>query len=334
MPKISVIVPVYNTEQYLPRCIDSILAQTFTDFELLLIDDGSKDGSGKICDEYAAKDLRVRVFHKENGGVSSARNIGLDNAKGGWISFVDSDDWISTEYLENLFNAVDNTVDLVVAYAHLVDYQEPDKFEFPDYLIDINNIDILFSKFAFSWRTAPWSKLFRNRIIQLNSLQFKEGMHIGEDAHFIYRYILHCNRNIKNINKKDYHYYYDNIASLTKTVNSIETELISHDEISATINDLVSLKHITDPNALRELTWLKSVYINRVLNALYENKCNKSTRLKTIKHLDIDSFLSFRFLNESAYGKIQKLLLKRKMYYLYDLFRIVTKSIRKAIKRT
>ena len=146
MPKISVIVPVYNTEQYLHRCIDSILAQTYTDFELLLIDDGSKDNSGKICNEYAAKDSRVRVFHKENGGVSSARNIGLDNAKGGWISFVDSDDWISTEYLENLFNAVDNTVDLVVAYAHLVDYQEPDKFEFPDYLIDINNIDILFEK--------------------------------------------------------------------------------------------------------------------------------------------------------------------------------------------
>lgn len=79
MPKISVIVPVYNTEKYLHRCIDSILAQTYTDFELLLIDDGSKDNSGAICDEYAAKDSRVRVFHKENGGVSSARNLCLDN---------------------------------------------------------------------------------------------------------------------------------------------------------------------------------------------------------------------------------------------------------------
>ena len=81
-PKISVIVPVYNAEKYLHRCIDSILSQTFTDFELLLINDGSKDSSGAICDEYAAKDNRVRVFHKENGGVSSARNLGLDNANG------------------------------------------------------------------------------------------------------------------------------------------------------------------------------------------------------------------------------------------------------------
>lgn len=87
-PTISIIVPVYNTKQYLGNCINSILSQTYTDFELLLVDDGSPDGSGDICDEYAAKDERVKVFHKENGGVSSARNLGLDNAQGEWICFV------------------------------------------------------------------------------------------------------------------------------------------------------------------------------------------------------------------------------------------------------
>ena len=92
MSKISIIVPIYNTEQYLPRCIDSILSQSLTDFELLLIDDGSIDGSGAICDAFAEKDNRVRVFHKENGGVSSARNLGLNEAKGEWVCFVDSDD--------------------------------------------------------------------------------------------------------------------------------------------------------------------------------------------------------------------------------------------------
>ena len=86
-PVISVIVPVYNVEKYLGQCIDSILKQSFQNFELLLIDDGSPDESGKICDEYAAKDGRVRVFHKENGGVSSARNVGLDNAAGQWVAF-------------------------------------------------------------------------------------------------------------------------------------------------------------------------------------------------------------------------------------------------------
>ena len=115
-PTISVIVPVYNAEKYLHRCIDSVLAQTYTDFELLLIDDGSKDQSGEICDEYAQKDARVRVFHQENGGVSSARNLGLDNAKGEWVTFVDSDDWAKPYYIEHLVASIDGA-DLVVAYA-------------------------------------------------------------------------------------------------------------------------------------------------------------------------------------------------------------------------
>ena len=106
-PKISIIVPVYNAERYLHRCIDSILAQTFRDFELLLIDDGSKDNSGYICDEYAEKDERVKVWHKENGGVSSARNVGLDNARGEWVTFADSDDWLESNafaYYDELTN--------------------------------------------------------------------------------------------------------------------------------------------------------------------------------------------------------------------------------------
>lgn len=100
--KISVIVPVFNTEKYLRLCVESILAQTYTNIEVLLIDDRSKDASGKICDEYALKDKRVKVFHKLNGGVSSARNFGLERATGKWITFVDSDDYIEKDYLITL----------------------------------------------------------------------------------------------------------------------------------------------------------------------------------------------------------------------------------------
>ena len=103
-PLISIIVPVYNAEKYLHRCIDSILEQTFTNFELLLIDDGSTDNSNKICDEYAKTDSRIRVFHKANGGVSSARNMGLDKAKSEWICFCDADDSIKQYYLNTFIN--------------------------------------------------------------------------------------------------------------------------------------------------------------------------------------------------------------------------------------
>lgn len=105
---ISVIVPVYNVEPYLRKCIDSILAQTYRDFELILIDDGSPDNCGAICDEYAAQDSRIRVIHQGNCGVSVARNTGLDAAKGEYVSFVDSDDWIDNEYLEHLYRLLVN----------------------------------------------------------------------------------------------------------------------------------------------------------------------------------------------------------------------------------
>ena len=110
MPKISVIVPVYRVEKYIHRCVDSILNQTFTDFELILVDDGSPDDCGAICDEYAAKDSRIVVIHQENGGLSAARNAGIDwafaNSDSEWLTFIDSDDWIHPQYLESLLKAV------------------------------------------------------------------------------------------------------------------------------------------------------------------------------------------------------------------------------------
>ena len=100
--KVSIIVPVYNIENYIRVCVESILAQTYESFELILVDDGSKDNSGILCDEYAAIDSRVKVIHKENGGVSSARNTGLQQAKGKWIMYVDGDDWIEPDMIESL----------------------------------------------------------------------------------------------------------------------------------------------------------------------------------------------------------------------------------------
>jgi len=102
MTKLSVIVPVYNAEKYLEECVESILQQSFASIEILLINDGSRDSSGIMCDSFAKKDSRIRVFHKDNGGVSSARNLGLDNARGEWICFVDSDDWLEQGYFEVL----------------------------------------------------------------------------------------------------------------------------------------------------------------------------------------------------------------------------------------
>lgn len=126
MCKISVIVPVYNVEPYLRRCVDSILNQTFSDFECILVDDGSPDGCPAICDEYAEKDSRVKVIHKKNGGLSDARNVGLDKANGKYVSFIDSDDWIHPQMLEILYKGLmDNNVLISICEYKLVEHQEP-----------------------------------------------------------------------------------------------------------------------------------------------------------------------------------------------------------------
>ncbi|MBQ7751480.1 MAG: glycosyltransferase family 2 protein [Clostridia bacterium] len=126
MCKISVIVPVYNVEPYLRRCVDSILNQTFSDFECILVDDGSPDGCPAICDEYAEKDSRVKVIHKKNGGLSDARNVGLDKANGKYVSFIDSDDWIHPQMLEILYKGLmDNNVLISVCEYKEVEHQEP-----------------------------------------------------------------------------------------------------------------------------------------------------------------------------------------------------------------
>ena len=120
-PTISIIVPVYNSEKYLGACIDSILSQYFRDFELILVDDGSRDSSPHICDDYTQKDSRVKVIHKENGGVSAARNDGLDIAKGEYVTFIDSDDWVERDYLSTLSNYRNYDI---VFFSHRMIYED------------------------------------------------------------------------------------------------------------------------------------------------------------------------------------------------------------------
>lgn len=181
--KISVIVPIYNVEQYLPRCIDSILAQTYANFELLLINDGSIDNSGKICDEYAVKDSRVKVFHKENGGVSSARNLGLDNATGYWVSFIDADDYISNDFFKipSEFNGAD-----VIQKSHSIvneDGSEVLNNEVKRERI-LNKFDTIARYYVNHRRNELWNKIISRRII--DNRRFDVEVAIGEDLLFFF----------------------------------------------------------------------------------------------------------------------------------------------------
>lgn len=193
-PKISVIVPVYNVEKYLRRCIESILSQTFTDFEVLLIDDGSNDRSGEICDEYAKKDGRIRVFHKENGGVSSARNVGLDHASGEWIYFMDSDDVIYDNGLFIFNKYISESVDMVMAGFEILNEDNIiiESVEFNDEC-KIVQVDTFLKNLYFPadrhYKGFLWNKIFRHSVLEQHSQRFNPQIYYNEDRLFIFEYV-------------------------------------------------------------------------------------------------------------------------------------------------
>ena len=220
-PKISVIIPVYNAEKYLERCIDSILAQTFTDFELLLIDDGSKDKSGEICDEYARKDKRVKVFHKANEGISATREFGILHGGGNFIQFVDSDDWIEKTCLEdNLSLAEKSNADIIIN-DYYIDVKDKSILRCQKY--NGNLIEDIFNGNVFG---ALWNKFFRADTIKSSGVGFIHNLSFCEDIVFLCELLKSApNLNIV-VNVKAYYHYQSNTASLTRrcTLRSVQSE--------------------------------------------------------------------------------------------------------------
>ncbi len=215
IPKISVIIPVYNTEKYLRRCIDSVLAQTYQDFELLLIDDGSKDSSGAICDEYAEKDTRVKVFHKENGGVSSSRNVGLEHARGEWITFVDADDWIAYDMLRQMLERADAKGADVVLGDFAFSFSKGDVI----YMIAEwdNNKTASLNRYITSVWTCLCGGIHKRSLYEEYQLKSPQGVTYCEDFHLIVRLCYYA-RKVVNIHQPFY-YYRQQGGSVTHNLN-------------------------------------------------------------------------------------------------------------------
>lgn len=200
-PTISVIVPVYNTEKWLRHCIDSILAQTFTDFELLLIDDGSTDSSGAICDEYSKIDSRIRVFHKINGGVSSARNFGVNIARSEWIAFCDADDWIEPLFFSQLLEKSQET-DIVFSDFW---FEYPNKRKSSNfYNWDKQGVDGLKEYIATPW-TCLWGNIQKKSLYIDHNLRCPIDINYCEDFHLMVRLCFFADK-IAKVSKPLYHY--------------------------------------------------------------------------------------------------------------------------------
>lgn len=212
MKKLSVIIPVYNVEKFLHRCVDSVLNQTYKNLEVILVDDGSPDNSGKICDEYAKSDSRVVVVHQKNGGLSAARNAGMDIATGYYVAFLDSDDYISCDmYSEMIEKLEDNNLDIISCNVYVVKGKK---------LIgnagnnqtDIFDHDEIIVKALLDFDVAATNKVYRKHVIE--NVRFPNGRKF-EDTATVYLFFNNANK-VGHINKS-YYYYYRNPNSITQT---------------------------------------------------------------------------------------------------------------------
>lgn len=237
---ISIIIPVYNVEKYITKCIDSILNQTVSDWELILINDGSKDKSGEICDKYAASNNKIKVIHQTNRGVSKSRNIGIKVANGEFLCFIDSDDWIEPNFLAN-FKTNQHKADFYFSGAL---YDINDKiYSYKNYketyCKNIAQIKEAFFNQEIFANGYPWGKLFKTQIIKKNNLQFNEYLSIHEDHIFVFQYFSYIN-SLYITNTSGYHYRtFDNSGrKLSGKQKKYEELILSINDFALSINQL------------------------------------------------------------------------------------------------
>lgn len=335
MPKVSIIVPVYNVEQYLRECLESISAQTFTDWECLLIDDGSPDNSGAFCDEFASHDCRFKVFHKPNGGVSSARNLGLDNANGEWVTFIDSDDLVSETFLENLCSPFEEGLKVDFIHAGCSNYRNgkivsvEQKYE---YTVS-DDKSLLFNQL----RGLTVSKLFCLEIINSSingsPLRFDENLKSAEDMAFTLDYILSVGSYVF-LPETGYFYRRDNESSIThKGVGyTYEQALYSFQKLYNSVcayRDKYSLNE--DQCRLRYEQRGRSIIAP--LFSLYINGKSRKFRLHELKYsFTTEQYKLYKYVKKKVqlYSLILNLLCIR-MYRIADTILFVLWQIKKQL---
>ena len=340
-PLVSVIMPVYNVEEFLAKCIESVLDQTLTDLELFVIDDGSTDSSGKICDQYAKKDRRVKVIHKENGGAPTARNAAIDQATGEYMYFIDSDDWIEKDYLEKMYQlAKKYHADLVVT-GFLMEYYQNGKFvtystscKDAIYKSQSDFRKNAYKYFNNSLLSLAWNKLMRREIIAKNNLRFPDTK--WDDHHFNMEFLMDVNVVVVSSMAK-YHWYRSRKGAETM-INYSDPNMFKK-RVEHYEHVLKLYKHWGLENDSKSIDAIDSYFIGRVFQCIQEladnkdlNRKEKRKKIKSIlndkytrKALKTAKSLSFKF-------KILVLPMKLKNVTLCLLFGNVINFVRTHFK--
>ncbi len=315
---ISIIVPVYNAEKYLSKCIGSILNQSFTNFELLLIDDGSSDNSLQILKEFERKDLRIKLFNHVNSGVSFTRNFGIKNSQGDFILFIDSDDWVEAGFIKDFTNAyAENPNELLV--ADLVRNGKR-KAGYENKLFEIGKQSNEFIQYRnFLHNGGPCAKFFNRKILQDNQIFFHDKLTYGEDLVFLINYLRKVTH-IRFLDAAKYHYEYNSNSASTKN-HSFQNHYLFFKELNEFKNHL----NLTDKLAEKYIYTLLWDVLESALNSFALNNSSYKSELK-----DLASNLDYNFYRYAKpLRKLYFILLK---FNLIRLLKLCIRSIKKLMK--
>ncbi len=327
MLQISVIVPVYKVERYLDRCVESILAQTFKDFELILIDDGSPDNCPKMCDSWANKDNRIRVIHQKNGGLSAARNAAIDwvfaNSDSEWITFIDSDDWVHVEYLERLYNAaVDNHSDVSICGYYSTEGEEPviEPHRLQVEMLDTESFYIQQNVNAI----IACGKLYHKNCF--NHIRYPIGR-LHEDEYVTYKIIFE--KSCIAFFPAQLYYYFDNFDGITKSIWNVKRL-----DVLSALFEQAEYFHENKFEKAEEFAEFKYVcYFEKYINLLLESDIpqDKKSMLKKVYAKQMRSFLKKRKqkYNVDKYAWFYEIAYPQKMYIYWTVraIKIKIKSI-------
>lgn len=285
---ISVIIPVYNAVDTIDRCIASLTSQvTQWNYELLFIDDGSKDNSLSLLQGWKHRDKRIRVFSQSNSGVSLARNLGLQNASGNYVAFVDSDDWVDPYYLESLRNhAMSEMPGLVIGGyyrikdGHVISDFQKEKMFYPDEyhrMMDDRRM----------WHLGfPWGKLYEMSIIKEHNVKFEKDINYCEDLIFLFSYLKYS-KYVSFIENCGYHYNLVGTQSLLLSYNSFESELTCYRLFRKTVIDIKEKYNVSDIELLQTTDWLLYLAL-RAIKTMYRPGCNHKKKSERLSHLNKD----------------------------------------------
>jgi Glycosyltransferases involved in cell wall biogenesis len=332
-PKISVIVPAYNVEKYLYRCVESILGQTFSDFELLLVDDGSPDNCGKICDECLKKDKRIRVFHQQNMGLSGARNTGIDQALGEYVVFIDPDDYVGSNYLLNLIALMHPDKDGRMGFGiqgYQIVKENGEEVKNVMFTLDIYQktaYDRLFLGDQFWGMFSAWAKIYDLSFLNAFNIRFDVPVRFAEDIIFN----LHCMEMCHYINigdSSDYIYvnYFGTMSKMMTPFDSEYYTFVSCRNIIGRILKEANISLIAEDNLWKSIEFM----IRRILKTDYHRR-NENVRSQRIRHLKSLCKSDMKYLQkyynpDYKFDRIGRYLLIHGFPVLYDfLFTILFK---------